>query len=509
MGKNVFIKICAVLCAVLMLVSCKSEPVTESATTSAQAQTELNKPVIITPEFRLGYNADDSLDPFKAESAANCAVTRLIFDSLFICDSGFEPQTVLAAKYEYIGEVITVSLRQGVIFSDGSSFTSADVSYSYSLAKNSSVYSDRLSGIAYLTVVDEYTVKFVVNGDNPYIVSCLDFPIVKKNSASSPVGSGRYRYVEDANGKYLMLNNKYKLNKNDGFGVIELCDMSTVDTVSYKVQNGELDFAFDNLSSGKQPNINTSNMAVPLNNMVFVGMNSESELLKLKSVRNAVSSAIDTESVTNKVYGNFAKATDLPFHPDWYAGDDNYNFEKKSTLEYLSSIGYNKLNDEGFATNGWYTITLTLIVNKENEQRTKLADEVAQSLIASGINVNVVKYSFKEYLSALEEKNYDLYIGEVKLTNDMNLSDVFGGYVYYQTTNEFGIDRENESRAAYKSFLSGEISLKEFSDVFMRSTPFVPICFRSGAAIFSRSLGGTSQMFSGDIFYGISEWTMP
>lgn len=509
MGKNIFVKIFAVLCVVFVLASCNAEPVTEQTTTTAPAQTKPNEPVVIKPELRLGYNADDSLDPFKADSAANCAATRLIFDSLFICDSEFKPEALLAEKYEYSGEVITVTLKKGIVFSDGSALTATDVSYSYTLAKNSSVYSDRLAGIAYLTVVDDHTVKFVVNADNPYIVSCLDFPIIKNNSASAPVGSGRYKYFEDSNGKYLLINDRYKLSENDGFSAIELCDMSTVDTVSYKVRNGELDFVFDNLSSGKASNINTSNMAVPLNNMVFLGMNSESELLGLKAVRNAVSSAIDTESVTSKAYGAFAKPTTLPFHPDWYAGDENYSYNKKSTLECLSSIGYGKLNEDGLATNGWYTITLTLIVNKENDRRVKLADEIAQSLIASGINVNVVKYSFNEYMTALEEKNYDLYIGEIKLTNDMNLSDVFGGYVYYQDTNEFGIHRENESRAAYKSFLAGDISLNEFSDVFMSSTPFVPICFRSGVAIFSRSLGGTQQIFAGDIFYGISEWTMP
>ena len=504
-----FIKILAMLCAVLILASCNADTLTEETTTAVEQQTSPSQPVVITPELKVGYNADDSLDPFKADSAANCAVTRLIYDSLFICDDEFGPQMLLAEKYECSEDIVTVNIRQGVIFSDGSTLTAYDVSYSYTLAKSSSVYSDRLSDVAYLTVVDEYTVKFVLNSDNPHIVSCLDFPIVKKNSASSPVGSGRYRYVEDSGKEYLMLNNKYKLSENDGFGVIELCDMSTVDTISYKVQNGELDFVYDNLSSGKAPNINTSNMAVPLNNMVFVGMNSESELMKLQAVRNAVGSALDAQSITDEVYGAFAKATDLPFHPDWYEADDSYSFERKSTLEYLSAIGYGKLNSDGFATNGWYTITLELIVNQENEQRVELAQTIADSLIASGINVNVVKYSFKEYMSALESKSYDLYIGEVKLTNDMNLSELFGGYLYYQTTNEFGIDRENESRAAYKKYLSGEISLNEFCDTFMRSTPFVPLCFRSGVAIFSRSLGGTQQMFAGDIFYGISEWTMP
>ena len=90
----------------------------------------------------------------------------------------------------------------------------------------------------------------------------------------------------------------------------------------------------------------------------------------------------------------------------------------------------------------------------------------------------------------------------------MSLSDIFGGYVYYQTVNAFGIDQNNGSRAAYKQLLAGEITVEEFSDVFMTSCPFVPICFRNGAALFSRELGGTGSMLAGDIFYGISDWSM-
>lgn len=509
MRKNGFFKIIALLCAILMLTSCNSAPPVDTTTAPSQEQTKSDEPVAITPDFKLGYNADDSLNPFEAETAANCAVTRLIFDSLFVCDNSFAPEALVAEKYEHSGEVVTVTLKQGVVFSDGSLLTASDVSYSYSLAKNSSVYSDRLSDIAYVTVTDDYTIKFVLNADNPHVASCLDFPIIKTNTNQFPVGSGRYRYVSDASsGKFLMLNGNYTLGKNDGFDVIELCDMETTDTVAYKVKNGEIDFAFDNLSSGKAPNISSSSAVVSLNNMVFLGMNSQSELTKLQAVRNAVQSAIDTESVTNSVYGAFAKASNLPFHPDWYAVNKDYGFETKTTLEYLSAIGYNRINDEGFATNGWYIITLRLIVNKENEQRLKLAQEIADSLIASGINVDVVTLSFSEYKKALANGEYDLYVGEVKLTNDMNLSEIFGGYVYYQNFNAYGIDRENGARAAYEKFVSGEISFDEFCDVFITACPFVPICFRGGAAIFSRDLGGTETMLAGDIFYGISEWTM-
>lgn len=508
MIKKRIVKIIAAMCALVMLASCSSAPETQSTTLPSQAQTAPNEPAPITPDFRLGYNADDSLNPFEAESAANCAVTRLLFDSLFICDESFAPVALVAEKYEHSGDVVTVTLRQGVTFYDGSMLSATDVSYSFTLAKSSDVYSDRLASVAYVTVVDSYTVKFVLNANNPYVVSCLDFPIIKNNSYQMPIGSGRYRHIINQSGRFLMKNQSYLLMENDGFDVIELCDMATTDTIAYKVKNGELDFAYDNLSSGDAPSISSSSAPVTLNNMVFVGINAKSDLMQIQAVKHAVSASVGAQSAVRNVYGAYAQATSLPFNPQWYAGAQDYKYEQLSALEYLSQIGYNRLNDDGLITNGWYTIDLKLIVNKENEQRVRLAQAIADNMLSAGLNVSVVTLSFKDYKTALQNGDYDLYLGEVRLTNDMSLSEIFGGYVYYQTINSFGIDQTNESRAAYKQLTSGEITIEEFCDVFMQSCPFVPVCFRSGVAIFSRELGGTGELFAGDVFYGISEWKM-
>lgn len=511
MRKIRFTKILAVLCAVMMLASCSSAPDTGETTLPTEPTTQPSGPVVITPDFKLGYNEQDSLNPYETESAANCAVMKLMFDSLFVCDNSFDAVPLMASEYEKDGKAITVTLKQGLVFSDGSAVTSRDVAYSFSLAKSSTLYSSRLSGFDYYTtVVDDYTIKFFASSENPYIVACLDFPVIKADSSASPVGSGRYRYASEISyGKFLLRNSGYTLSENNGFEAIELYDMGTVDTVAYKVQNGEFDFAYDNLASGKAPIISTSHTTVTLSNMVFLGMNSDSELLKIQAIRNAVSSAFDAQSVTSAVYGEFAQASSLPFHPDWYAGDKSYSFDEKTPLEYMSSLGYNQINSEGLITNGYYTISLNLIVNEENEQKVRLANEIASSITASGIKINVIKYSFKEYNSALKNKEYDLYLGEMRLTNDMNLSELFGGFVYYQTTNDYGIVRENESREAYNKFLAGEISFSEFCDIFKQSCPFVPICFRNGVALFSRSLAGTGEMLAGDIFYTLPKWSMP
>jgi hypothetical protein len=90
----------------------------------------------------------------------------------------------------------------------------------------------------------------------------------------------------------------------------------------------------------------------------------------------------------------------------------------------------------------------------------------------------------------------------------MNLSSIFGGFLYYQKTNDYGIANTNPAISAYNQFLAGEITMVEFLDVFNANCPFAPLCFRSGAVIFSRNLSGTNGIYAGDVFGGVEGWTL-
>lgn len=81
-------------------------------------------------EFTIAWNAQPpTLDPLVTTSTATRDISRNFFEPLITIDGDGEVQTVLAEDYEVSddGLVITFSLREGVLFHDGSPMEAEDV----------------------------------------------------------------------------------------------------------------------------------------------------------------------------------------------------------------------------------------------------------------------------------------------------------------------------------------------------------------------------------------------
>ena len=111
-----------------------------------------------------------------------------------------------------------------------------------------------------------------------------------------------------------------------------------------------------------------------------------------------------------------------------------------------------------------------------------------------------------DYASAIEEdeENYDLYIGEVKLTPDMSLIPFFS-----ETGNlNYGIDTESSTAKAYYDFISGKIDISTFIQVFSLDMPFIPLLFRDGIAYYSRELTYEDNINEYEPFRNIYSWSI-
>ena len=67
---------------------------------------------------------------------------------------------------------------------------------------------------------------------------------------------------------------------------------------------------------------------------------------------------------------------------------------------------------------------VTLIVNSENSYKLTAAQLVARQLEQAGLSVAVSSLPWTDYLSALANGWFDLYLGEVTLTADFDLTDL-------------------------------------------------------------------------------------
>lgn len=85
----------------------------------------------------------------------------------------------------------------------------------------------------------------------------------------------------------------------------------------------------------------------------------------------------------------------------------------------LEQAGWTK-NEAGVLAKGRTTMTLKLAVNTDNSFRLAVAEYLAGELGKAGAAVEVEKLSWNDYEKALTAGDFDLYLGAVSMTADLD-----------------------------------------------------------------------------------------
>lgn len=503
---------CLLICLSLLVgifSSCGgNEDVTDPAETTAE-QTTTAQPL---PERKivLGYYKGKSLNPFKTESPTNKNLMTLVYDPLFLPGENYTAEPLIAVSFTNNEKMLTVTLDSEAVFSDGSYITPHDVVYSFNNAKDSAHYSSRLQNFSSASAgVDSVTFTLVT--PDIYAENCLTFPIVKEGTAekSVPTGSGRYTLVKKS-GQYKLIANENSVRQEEmATPTISLVPITSDKGELYLLQTGDLTYFFDDLSDGEYTKIRANTVRVPLNNMVYLGLNKNTNALRSKKVKQAICHALDKSSLCDSAYNGIATASDIPFNPSWQAVSSvETDICETSTMkaeELLTSAGYKyEYSTNKYRSKNFEFLALTLIVNSESTPKVRCAEAIAKNLRAIGIDVRLQKLTYEEYISALGNGDYDLYIGEIKLTPDMSLTPFFSekGSVNY------GIDTSSATAKAYYDFLAGKIDITTFIQVFSLEKPFIPLLFREGIAYYSRELTYEDTINEYEPFRNIYSWSV-
>lgn len=461
-------------------------------------------------DITLCYSKSDSLNPFFAKGITNQMLATIFCDPLFKVDNTFTPTGVIAESAEINDKRVTVTLKS-TRFSDGSSVSASDVKYSFDLAKKSTAYSASLSNVTSASVSGSKVV-FSLSTADKYVESVLTFPIVKSGTAddkdSRPIGSGRYKLDGTAQNPFFSANSKNAAGSSAHFQTIALLNLPDSDALINSLQIGNTDFIFDDLSSGSYKRINATVKEVSLNNMVFLGVNSSNEFLENDAIRQAISAAIDRNAIATTAYQGHSVASSLPFHPSWSelsaaSIKATQDYDKTQAQTILKEAGITEKNNKNVLLFNKKPITLKLIVNENNSFRNEAAVLVSQQLEKIGFDVTVSVLSNANYLSAIKKGQYDLYLGEIKLSDNMDLNPLLkkGGSAFY------GIKTDNAAISAYESFRNSKTTLAQFCDTFSSSLPFIPLCFRNGVSAYSSDISSDVVSYDSDKFYNIEQWS--
>lgn len=126
-----------------------------------------------------------------------------------------EPEPELAESWSFSedGTVLTLNLREGVMFHTGREFVAEDVKKSLARALDPDVHANLkpiASTVAEVRVIDDHTAEMVLNAPNPAIFDLLDMLYMVDDDQfgehrSQPMGTGPYVLAEHQPGQSLIL----------------------------------------------------------------------------------------------------------------------------------------------------------------------------------------------------------------------------------------------------------------------------------------------------------------
>ena len=495
-------RLCLLLAAVCAATLCgcgdvsePSDPVTEPETTVTQPEEETPQD---TRRFALAYSHDDTLDPFSAKTEVNCQLTGLLYEGLTALDGAMTPQPLLAASVEQTDPThLTVTLRSDAVFSDGSAVTSADVTASFEAAKKSSRYQGLLQNVAAARAEKE-GIRFTLVAADPNAAACLTFPIVKAGTlteepARGPIGSGVYQIKVTDTGAALTRNKRNKAKPT--YTTITLRHLPNTAARQYALASGDITYYFDDLSEGNNPRITGASRPVEMNALLYLGVNGIKGKTADPVVRRALSALLDRSAVATEVYAGRASATVQPFHPSW-------GTMKGLTVPVARDLdgAITLLDEAGCKAVGGTRLELELIYSTQRTDRARVADLLRTQLEGGGVSVTLTPLSEEEMRERLKKGEYDLYLGEIRLTADHSLRPLLNG-----GDASFGISQSGKAAVSYRAYLGGTATLAEFLTVFGEEMPYLPLCWRSGLAAYHRGIT-TVTPSAYDPYDGLAGW---
>lgn len=472
---------CLAAVCLLALCGCGAQPVTSDPSPTASDLSDVTVSETLT-DFAIAYSKEDTLNPYRTKTEVNLQLATLLYDSLTVIGDGFQSRCSLASSVIFTDPThLVATLRTGGMFSDGSPVTAADVAASFRQAKASANYKVLLQNMKSAFADNAAgTVTFTLSSPDPHAEACLSFPVVKESALTNdmgeaPLGGGMYALQIDDNGAQLVANPRS--GKTPHFNKVGLRHLPNSESSYYGLASGEITYYYDDLNSGEVPRVTGANVAVDMNALLYLGVNSAHDALAQPAVRTALSAALDRAVVANTAYSGWATASAHPFHHAWapMAALDipapSRDLDRAMTA--LSEAGY--ASDER-------TLSLELLYCTDNAARGIVAEQVRMQLESAGITVMAVPLAYKAYIARLKAGKFDLFLGEVRLAANMSLSPLLAGAAAY------GVDKKGATAAAYTAYLAGESNLETFLKAFEEDMPYIPLCWRDGFAGYDRRL---------------------
>ncbi len=424
----------------------------------------------------------DTLDPHATSGTLTFQVLRNVYDTLAAPNQEGRIEPALATSWETSDDELewTFTLRQGVLFHDGSEMTSADVKATFEriLADDSgSPWKPEFSSISRIITPGPYTVVFEL--DRPYAPllaslasgwgAILPAELIEAGHdfATEPVGTGPFRMTN------WVRDNRIQLERHDTYWMdgaprVDRIDFNIVTEPSVQVQgliSGELHI-IDTVLPGDVETIRQAAGAElyrQLTAIVLVmAMNTDRAPLDQLAVRQAINHAIDKQAVLDVAYtGGEVVGTFMDSQSPYYADfTDMYPYDPGKARELLAEAN---VGDD---------VTLDLVVPQNYEFHVRAAEMYNAMLTEVGLDTSIRLVDWSTWISDVyRNTRYDSTV--IGHTGKLDPNGRLSGEFEYTNWEDPRAEELIERARRESDFETRRRLYREVLDIMAREVPFV------------------------------------
>lgn len=500
--KNKFFPILLPLavCLALFLGGCRGTAPAQADAVSSAAEEEAEQ--LQQGRFYIAVSPD-GFNPYLSSSTLVQQSGDLLFEKLVELTPDMELDYRLAQSIKNEDLTVTLQLRSGHYFADGSAITAEDVAASLLAARASDLYAGRLANLSGVRA-EGSTVVLTLAAPDSLFAYLLDLPVLKasETALARPTASGRYTYGAEED---TLVPNPHAPFPEDGPGAIYLTPISNYDEMVSGFAIGTVSFylANDNVSS----TIASTENYYRTNQLVFLGVNSYSgnNLCSTAAGRKLLSQLLSRRELASRYASASAATGTLNSLYACVEGRQTIQAETdaSSLSDTMAALGYTYNEEAGFYRNArGQNASVSILVYSGNANRRYTAALLQQQWAYYGIEATLTEADdFNTYLQLIQSRQFELYIGEMKLYNNMDLSPFWSGSARY------GIDPSERLLAAYGAFRADASYAGEFESVFANEMPYIPLLWHGGVTAASRRVSGIQTSVS-NLYYSLAQLTI-
>ena len=365
-----------------------------------------------------------SLDAHGANDSSSTQIKHLIYDTLLKQAPDGSAAPGLVESWEYTDDLtLILHVREGVKFHNGETLDANDIIYNLKRAYGSDYANWMVSTVDLdnCTAIDENTVEVKLTAPTGALLAQLCFLYIVDEQTveggtsleETPIGTGPFVFKEWFRGDRIDLT-----TNEDYWGTIPSFTSLTMRVITesssraMEIESGGVDIALNiaaNDMANLEANPDVDLLTTPSYSNVFIGMNCSMEPFNNKTLRQAISYALDRESIVQAVYSGTGSLATGPIAPTIWGYNPNlegYTYDVEKAKELMAEAGYS----DGLE------ITMTV---SDSQERVDIAEMVQNQLGKIGITVKVETLENATYLDRIIDASCQMYVlGWVTNTGD-------------------------------------------------------------------------------------------